>query len=215
MPGYVEWLRESSGNSPNDAALSLLSYIADSLDEAVVGLDADGLVVLWNLAAEESFGFRTSQVRGLSLLELIPLDYRDEVGDLLERIRDTGRGYEWVGGMLARGVGSVRASLSFYPVNGSDGGVIGLTVVAHRLTDPVTGGLDDGFRITGQELEQAIDEILSDPVALDDRDPLERGDGLGHDEDFQGDAASPLERTLESSPMHRYPWTGSALFSTN
>ena len=218
MAGYVDWLREhSSDNSPYDAALSLLSYIADSLDEAVIGLDGEGTVILWNTASEEAFGFSQDQVRGLCITELIPLDFRDEITDLIERIRDTRRGYEWVGGVLAHGAGSVGASLAFYPIAGSEGDVIGFTVVASRLGSKQSPARDvsEGLQVTNDQLERAIEEILAD-APMDDRDASERATAFDHDEPYPTPIEPPeFQRSLWTAPLHRYPWTGSARFSAS
>jgi two-component system CheB/CheR fusion protein len=69
-----------------DAALRLAA-IVESSDDAIVGMDLDGIITSWNTAAERIFGFLAEEIIGKSITILIPHDYRKEEEAIIERIR--------------------------------------------------------------------------------------------------------------------------------
>jgi PAS domain S-box-containing protein len=68
--------------------------------DAIVCIDARGMVTLFNRVAEEIFGYRATEVLGRNVRVLMPAPYRDEHDDYLRRYRETG---------VARAIGRIRA----------------------------------------------------------------------------------------------------------
>jgi PAS domain S-box-containing protein len=70
-----------------------IGQIIDTAREAFLSMDQDGKVTAWNRAAEDMFGYRSSQAIGRRLAELIiPERYRDAHTRGIERFLRTGKG---------------------------------------------------------------------------------------------------------------------------
>jgi len=67
---------------------SVLAAIVENANEAVIGLDQQGLIHSWNPAAELMFGYTEDEATGKSPLQLVvPDQLRDEETQLNERVR--------------------------------------------------------------------------------------------------------------------------------
>jgi diguanylate cyclase (GGDEF)-like protein/PAS domain S-box-containing protein len=86
--------RGPGGTKGVNAATSDSIFVRSILDtshEAFVSIDADGSIVDWNRAAEQTFGFRREEVVGRDLADaIIPLRYRQSHRDGLQRLLDGG-----------------------------------------------------------------------------------------------------------------------------
>lgn len=67
--------------------------------DAVVSIDAEGCVRLFNRAAQEMFGYEEAEVLGRNVSLLMPAPYRDEHDDYIHRYRATG---------VAKAIGQIR-----------------------------------------------------------------------------------------------------------
>lgn len=57
-------------------------------DDAMVGIDEDGLIIDWSKGAEKLFGWTREEVLGLNIADVIvPEDYRIEHKAALERVK--------------------------------------------------------------------------------------------------------------------------------
>lgn len=85
------------GHVPPDAVADMRSVI-DHAHEAVVAMNAAGLVTDWNPQAERTFGWSREEAVGRVLAELIiPPRYRGAHLAGLRRFRDSGRARCWTG----------------------------------------------------------------------------------------------------------------------
>src|SRR5579862_1389520 len=68
--------------------------------DAIISIDANGLLTLYNPAAEEMFGYRAEEVIGRNVTVLMPAPYREEHGEYIARYQRTGE---------ARAIGRIRS----------------------------------------------------------------------------------------------------------
>ena len=64
---------------------ALLAAIAEECDAAMVSSGPDGLVEVWNRAAEELFGWDAQDAEGASVALLVPPDYQLEAEQLMSQ----------------------------------------------------------------------------------------------------------------------------------
>jgi PAS domain-containing protein len=76
----------STPGMPTDPA-ALLAAIVQSSHDAIVGKSLDGVVLTWNAAAEEIFGWRAHEIIGRSIRALIPESRQAEEDVILASIR--------------------------------------------------------------------------------------------------------------------------------
>ena len=119
---------------PNLAALAL-AQCAD----AVIGADVDGVIRLWNAAAEQIFGFAAEDALGASLDLIIPerlraahwRGYRAAVGSGTTRL--AGRATLTKG--LHRSGRNVYVEMSFAVVKDASDRTVGSVAIARDVTD--------------------------------------------------------------------------------
>ncbi len=138
-PGKSTSHTPAHGGSTEDGqaeqAQSRLVAIVESSEDAIVGLDLNGTILDWNLGAEELYGYSADEVKGKSAAVLIPPDLADELGSILALIKrgERVRRYETV--RLRKDGHPIDVSLSVSPIRDSAGGIVGVSWIAHDVTE--------------------------------------------------------------------------------
>lgn len=68
-----------------------LQSLVESAGDAIIAADTDGMILLWNPAAERIFGFTSEEAVGHSLDLIIPERFRDRHWEGYERVMRTGQ----------------------------------------------------------------------------------------------------------------------------
>jgi PAS domain S-box-containing protein len=129
----------------------LLAAIVEHSDDAIISKDLNGIITTWNAGAERIFGYKSEEIVGHSVLELIPVDRQDEEPGILARLRRGERidHYETV---RQRKDGTpVDVSLTVSPMKDDSGKVIGASKIARDITD----------RKRAQKIQHALYELTS------------------------------------------------------
>ena len=112
----------------------LLATIAEECDEAILTTGPGGVIEIWNVGAEELFGWSEKEAVGSQLDILVPSERRAESSELLERV--------WAGEVLTR-VETVRVckhgsrvevSVSLAPLRDRMGQVTAVSQVVRDIT---------------------------------------------------------------------------------
>lgn len=125
----------SGGGLPDRFAVTLL----ETMPDAVVYCDAQGLIRYWNAAAERIFGFLAAEAIGQSLDIIIPERLRVRHWEGFERTMSTGQTKYGAGDLLSvpaiRKNGS-RISVGFtvVPFHGADARIAGIAAVMRDQT---------------------------------------------------------------------------------
>jgi two-component system, LuxR family, sensor kinase FixL len=118
-----------------DAAAHVLAALVDSSNDAILTKDLDGVILTWNRAAEEMYGYAPAEIIGRSVTVLVPPGRSDEIIGILEKIK---------AGELTRHFETVRqtkdgrlldVSLSVSPVRDATGAVVAASTVARDVTE--------------------------------------------------------------------------------
>jgi PAS domain S-box-containing protein len=103
--------------------------------EAIVGGTLEGIVTSWNPTAQRLFGYSGQEMIGKSVSLLLPDDRTSEAIAALAKIR-AGQHVEHFETMGMRRDGTVfPVMLSFAPILDTDGEVVGLSTIAHDVTE--------------------------------------------------------------------------------
>lgn len=123
-----------------DKIAQRLVAIVQSSDDAIMSTDINGIITSWNRGAELLFLFSAEEVKGKSVIILMPPDRLDEQHEILERIRK-GQHVEHSETVRLRKDGSqIWVSLSVSPLKDAGGNIIGASKIVrdmtvHRLAD--------------------------------------------------------------------------------
>ena len=117
-----------------EAAMQFLAAIVESTDDAICGKDLDGTIISWNKAAERIFGYTAGEIIGHSISILYPVDRRDELIDIMERIKRGQRVglYETV--RLRKNGQFVPVSVTISPVQDNSGKIVGASAITRDIT---------------------------------------------------------------------------------
>lgn len=121
--------------SRQDRRARYLISIVDSAEAAIVGADAEGTITSWNRGAELLYGYKADEICGRPASVLHPPERRDDLEFILGKVRNgvSIRGYETV---RQRKDGSqLPVTLIVSPVRAADGHVVGLSSLAHDISE--------------------------------------------------------------------------------
>ena len=127
--------RADSERRAAEEAMSRLAALVDASDDAIVGCELDATVVSWNRGAERLFGYMAEEVLGGKGAMLIAPDRRDEVPDLLARLR-AGEHIEDLQTVVQRKDGTrVDVEVTMSPISDASGEVVGISSIARDVSE--------------------------------------------------------------------------------
>ncbi len=113
---------------------ALLHAIVDSSDDAIIGRDLDGIVNLWNNAAEKLFGYSRAEMVGRSSDIIVPADRQAEDAAVMARARQGERVDHYETIRLSKTGRRVEVSLTISPIRHSSGDLVGFSHIARDIT---------------------------------------------------------------------------------
>ena len=116
-------------------ALSRLSAVVQSSNDAIISVDLDGHMLTWNPAAERLYGYSADEVQGRSLNRLIvPPDRTEEVAHAIARIKlgDSIPRFETV--RVRKDGARVSVSLCLSAIKNDHGDLIAISSIASDIT---------------------------------------------------------------------------------
>jgi len=128
-------VRDISGRKAAEESSLHLAAIVETSSDAIISKSLDGIILSWNKGAERIFGYTAEEVKGKSILILIPPDRLDEEPEILRRLR---RGelidhFETV--RTAKDGRAIDISLTVSAVKNSKGEVIAASKIARDITE--------------------------------------------------------------------------------
>jgi len=112
-----------------------LAAIVESSDDAIIGMDLEGVITEWNRAAERMYGYSAAEAIGRSIRIVVPSDRQAEESEVLERIA-RGEPIKHFETVRCRKDGSrFPASLTLSPILDDAGAVIGASKIARDITE--------------------------------------------------------------------------------
>jgi len=112
-----------------------LAAIVSSSDDAIIGMDLDGIVMSWNDAAERMYGYTAQEAVGRSIRLIIPDDRHSEGDEVLRRIH-AGTSVKHFETVRVRKNGSViPISLTVSPILDDERRVVGASKIARDISE--------------------------------------------------------------------------------
>ncbi|MGA7834284.1 MAG: EAL domain-containing protein [Acidimicrobiales bacterium] len=115
-------------------AEQFLAALVRTSSDAIMGKTADGIVVFWNDAAEQLYGYTADEMLGHDIAILFPPDRPGELAELLARVRSGETIREFHTRRLRKNGTTVEVSITMAPVLNETSEVFGISVIARDLT---------------------------------------------------------------------------------
>ena len=121
---------------PDRATLQeLLSAIVEDSTDAILSKTLDGIILSWNRAAEQLYGYTREEIVGESVAKLLPPDRPDEIKHILARLRRGEHITHFDTVRIAKDGRHVDVSLTISPVRDEHGHLVGASAIAHDITE--------------------------------------------------------------------------------
>lgn len=128
-----------------------LAATLESAADAIITMDSDGRVLAWNRAAEPLFDSAGESARHKPLSEVIPFANPLELTDVLEKIRQELQSVQLDSVAVKNGETLIYLSVSVSPVEGPDGGLTGICMIARNMTAFVHSAGSCDWELAGME----------------------------------------------------------------
>ncbi len=117
-----------------EMASERLAAIVESSDDAIIGKDLNGIIQSWNKGAERIFGYTADETVGQPISMLAAPDRRNEMPDLLGKIRQGQRIDHFDTLRLTKDGRTIPVSLTVSPVRDPSGNIIGASKIARDIS---------------------------------------------------------------------------------
>ena len=114
---------------------SWLAAIVESSVDAIIGLDASGIITSWNRGAENLYGYLAEEMIGQTKERIVPPGGMEELNALTRLALDGTPTPEVDTVRLARDGRAIDVMLSVSPVEGPNGQPVGVATVARDITE--------------------------------------------------------------------------------
>jgi len=128
-------LREFDTHLTNEEATQFLAAIVESSEDAIIGESLDGIITSWNAGAERMFGYTRTEAIGRSVSILHSEGDEDELGAILELIRQGRRASHFETKRCRKDGTRIDVSVSVSPVRDENQKIIGAAKIIREITD--------------------------------------------------------------------------------
>jgi PAS domain S-box-containing protein len=124
-----------SARKQAEAAAAHLAAIVESSDDAIIGMDVDGVISSWNRGAERIFGYASAEMVGQTIRQLLPAELQSERNYILDRIRRGESVDRYETRRLTRDGRVIDVSITASPIRDASGAVVGVAKLARDITE--------------------------------------------------------------------------------
>ena len=117
---------------------SALAAIIDSSFDAIVGATLDNIVISWNNAAENLFGYTSEEILGQSADCLVPEKRADDEWSLLEQVKKGKEIRHYQTERRHKAGHKIHISLTLSPIKDPFGSIVGISSIARDISERIT-----------------------------------------------------------------------------
>jgi PAS domain S-box-containing protein/diguanylate cyclase (GGDEF)-like protein len=133
------WIRAAADpiaeNGQAEFAAMRLAAIVESSRDAIIGMDLHGAVTSWNRGAEEMFGYRSDEMIGTSIREILPADRQHEEDGILQTIARGDRVDQFETVRCAKDGHLIEVSISVSPIKDATGAIVGVSKSSRDISE--------------------------------------------------------------------------------
>ncbi len=118
-----------------EEARSLLAFIVESSDDAIIGESLDCVITSWNHGAERLYGYTMEEAVGRSVSLILPADRASDSYDIIEKIKRGEKIQHYETERLTKTGCVITVSMSISPILDSAGAIIGASAFVRDITE--------------------------------------------------------------------------------
>ena len=126
--------RDVTERKKAEAENQRLATLVDSVDDAIVGLDLNRRITVWNRGAESVYGWSAEEMIGAATSILIPPELEDEARDIRERLLRGEQVSHFETARLRKDGSRIIVSLTLSAIRDGEGRITGMASVARDIT---------------------------------------------------------------------------------
>jgi two-component system CheB/CheR fusion protein len=157
LVGFSRILRDQTEIRQAEESRDQLARIVEFSDDAIVGMNPDGVIATWNRGAERLFGFSAPEAIGQSVMILVPPERSEEERRILADIRGGKKTESYETVRRCKDGRLVDVSLTVSPVRDDQGRIVGASKIAREITERKRA--EDALRDSHTELRSQAEEL--------------------------------------------------------
>ncbi len=211
VKGLIAFVQDETERMEHEREVGRLAAIVNATSEVIIGKDADGIITDWNQGAEELFGYSAEEAVGTHFYLTVPRDKREELAAQHRRLLEgeTIEPFETV--RLTKDGTRIAMLMSLSAIRSEVGEVIGISVVAHDISDRIEAekrlaDLNEHLEVRVAERTVQLRNLASRLLSLEQAE-RRRFSQLLHDEIQQTLAAAKMlvEKSYKLSQAQARP----------
>jgi PAS domain S-box-containing protein len=135
QPHDVSPKYEATAAASPERRQALLVAVVESTDDAIVSKDLNGIILTWNNAAAQMFGYSGQEIIGKSVRCLIPEELQHEEAEILSNIRMGKRISHYETLRIRKNGERFDVSITISPLIDGEGKIIGASKIARDITE--------------------------------------------------------------------------------
>jgi PAS domain S-box-containing protein len=146
-------------NGPRNAEAYIreLAAIVENSEDAIFGETLEGIITSWNKGAEKIYGYRASEIIGQPASILMPPERKDEMREIIEKIKRGERLDQFETERLRRDGTPIIVSKTFSPIRDERGKIIGASITARDMTSQKRA--EQALRVGEQKFSIIFDKV--------------------------------------------------------
>ena len=157
-------LRDGRPRKKAEEAMTQLATIVHATADAIFRVDADRTVRSWNPAAEQMFGYTSTEIVGKRITTIVPEDHAAEFAKLTEKILHGERIKNFETQRLRKDGHRIDVSLTVSPIADSSGRIRGWATIARDITESLrakraVAESEERFRLLFEQAPIAYHEL--------------------------------------------------------
>jgi PAS domain S-box-containing protein len=128
-------MQDISQHKHNEMLSARIATLIDSSEDAIITKDMSGHIISWNPSAERIFGYTATEMKGQSILRLIPVEQYAEEEFILCQLRDGRKVDYYESTRLTRYGKLIDVSLSVSPIRNEQGQIVGASKIVRDISE--------------------------------------------------------------------------------
>jgi PAS domain S-box-containing protein len=151
----------------DELKIQWLANVVESSDDAIITKSLDGCITTWNKSAKHIYGYSDEEVIGKNISILAPPPLKDEVKQLIKKIKDGEKVFHYETIRVRKNSKQVDVSITMSPIFDNSKNLVGISTIARDITHQKKSELalkksEEKYRNITEKFLKVSNEILQE-----------------------------------------------------